>query len=65
MRKTMAAVTYGVAPVAERKAGNEKGIFTMLFEAIANAQMQRAERELARYRYLIADRKENEPLIVP
>ena len=57
----MAAVTFGVAPIAEPKTGQEKGVFTLLFEAIANSQMQRAERELARYHYLIADRKEDEP----
>jgi len=57
----MVAVTYGVAPIAEREAGKEKGVFTLLFEAIAKSQMQRAERELARYHYLIADRKEDEP----
>jgi len=57
----MVAVTYGVAPTAEREVRKEKGVFTLLFEAIAQSQMKRAERELARYRYLIADRNDNEP----
>ncbi len=52
----MVAVTYGVAaPTADSKsAGKSRGLFTMLFEAIANSQMQRAERELARYQNLVA-----------
>jgi hypothetical protein len=59
----MVAVTYGVAPTADSKsAGKQKGLFTMLFEAIADSQMKRAERELARYRYLMTrEGYEDEP----
>ncbi len=60
----MVAVTYGVAaPAADSKSvGKSKGLFTLLLEAIANSQMQRAERELARYRILVADQAdEDEP----
>lgn len=59
----MVAVTYGVAPPADSKsAGKSKGLFTMLFEAIADSQMKRAERELARYHYLRARKTvEDEP----
>ncbi len=60
----MVAVTYGVAaPAADSKStGKSKGLFTMLFEAIATSQMQRAERELARYHNLVADKPdEDEP----
>lgn len=52
----MVAVTYGVAASAvvdSKRAVKEKGLFTMLFEAIAAAQMKKAEREIARYRYLL------------
>ena len=51
----MVAVTYGVAPAAESNSPSKrKSFFKVLFDAIADAQMKRAERELARYRYLIA-----------
>ena len=57
----MVAVTYGVAPTADSKsAGQEKGVFTMLFEAIAASQMKRAEREIAQYKNLLAH-AEDEP----
>jgi hypothetical protein len=57
----MVAVTYGVAPTADSKsAGESKGVFTMIFDAIAASQMKRAEREMARYKDLIAH-AENEP----
>ena len=57
----MVAVTYGVAPTADSKsAGQEKGLFTMMFEAIAASQMKRAEREIAQYKYLVAH-NESEP----
>ena len=57
----MVAVTYGVAPTADSKsAGKEKGVFTMLFEAIAASQMKKAELEVARYRHLLAGH-EDEP----
>ena len=50
----MVAVTYGVAPKADSKrVDKEKGVFTMMFEAIAAAQMKKAEREIASYRYLL------------
>ena len=60
----MVAVTYGVAAhtADSKSAGKARGLFTMLFEAIANSQMQRAERELARYHNLVArTRDEDEP----
>ena len=58
----MVAVTYGVAPTADSKsAGQEKGVFTMMIEAIAASQMKKAEREIARYRYLLP-RAGDEPL---
>jgi len=59
----MVAVTYGVAPTADSKSADKgKGVFTMMFEAIAEAQMKRAERELARYHYLRANSAvEDEP----
>ena len=57
----MAAITYGVAPTAESKsAGKGKSFFKMLFDAIADAQMKRAERELARYHYLVARNDERD-----
>jgi hypothetical protein len=50
----MVAVTYGVAPTADSKsAGKSKGVFTMMFEAIAASQMKKAEREIAQYRHLL------------
>jgi len=55
----MVAVTYGVAPTADK--AEHKGVFTMMLEAIEAAQMKRAEREIARYSYLMADRTEDEP----
>lgn len=58
----MVAVTYGVAPAADSKSVvKDKGLFAMLFEAIADSQMQRAEREIARYKDLIATYHEDEP----
>jgi hypothetical protein len=62
-RTIMVAVTYGVTRTADSKsAGKSKGLFTMLFEAIANSQMKRAERELARYHFLLARKSdEDEP----
>jgi len=58
----MVAVTYGVAtPAADSKSAGKKGLFTMLFEAIAASQMKKAEREIARYRYLLP-RAGDEPL---
>ena len=52
----MVAITYGVATPAvadSKSAGESKGVFTMMFEAIAESQMKRAEREIAQYRYLL------------
>lgn len=58
----MVAVTYGVAPTADSKSvGKRKGLFAMMFEAIAASRMKQAEREIARYRYLLA-RDDNEEL---
>jgi hypothetical protein len=51
----MVAVTYGVASAADSKSvAKSKGLFTMLFEAIAASQMKKAEAEVARYRHLLA-----------
>ena len=51
----MVAVTYGVAPTTDSKrVDKEKGVFTLMFEAMAASQMLRAEREMARYRELMA-----------
>ncbi len=55
----MVAVTYGVARVAApavagAKTGKtSKGFFARVFDAIADSQMKRAEREIARYRHLL------------
>jgi hypothetical protein len=54
----MVAVTYGsarVAPaLAETKADTKsQGFFARILTAIAQAQMSRAERDLARYRHLL------------
>ncbi len=60
----MVAITYGVATPAaadSKSAGKSKGLFTMIFEAIAASQMKKAEREIARYRYLLP-RDGDEPL---
>ena len=66
----MVAVTYGVAAsaVADSKsadkskgAGKSKGVFTMIFEAIAASQMKKAEVEVARVRHLLA-RDDNDEL---
>ena len=60
----MVAITYGVATPAvadSKSAGKEKGVFTMMFEAIAESQMKKAEAEVARFRYLLA-RDNNEEL---
>jgi hypothetical protein len=59
----MVAVPYGVAGPAiadATSATKSKGFFTIVFEAIAESQMKRAERELARYRHLLPD-SEDEP----
>ncbi len=52
----MVAVPYGVAPAVDREpsTSKRKGVFTIMFEAIADAQMKRAERELARWHSLRA-----------
>jgi hypothetical protein len=52
----MVAVTYGTARVAapavvEVKTG--KGFFARFLAAIERSQLQRAERDLARYRHLL------------
>jgi hypothetical protein len=64
-RQTMVAVTYGSARGATSKAKSGKtgattgkkgkGIFARVFDAIAESQMKRAERELALYRHLLPD----------
>ena len=57
----MVAVTYGVAPTADSKsAGQEKGVFTLMFEAIAASRMKQAERQIAHFRDLVAH-DEDEP----
>ena len=60
----MVAITYGVATPAvadSKSAGEEKGVFTMMFEAIAESQMKKAQAEVARYRHLLP-REGDEPL---
>ncbi len=55
----MVAVTYGTArvaaPAAAEAAVNKpsKGFFARLFDAIEKSQLRRAERDLARYHYLL------------
>ena len=55
----MVAVTYGGARVADHAAAEtkpgktRKNIFVRVFDAIADSQTKRAERELARYRHLL------------
>jgi hypothetical protein len=54
----MVAVTYGSARVApavvDTRTGKKgKGIFARVFDAIAESQLKRAERELARYRHML------------
>lgn len=55
----MVAVTFGGARVAapaavDTKPGKKhKGFFARAFDAIADSQMKRAERELALYRHLL------------
>jgi len=57
----MVAVTYGVYPTADSKSvDKEKGVFTLMFDAIAASQMLRAEREMERYRDLMA--RADEPI---
>jgi hypothetical protein len=55
----MVATTYGgagVADVARPKAVKKgKGFFARLFDAVAETQMKRAERELALHRHLLPD----------
>ena len=55
----MVAATYGgvrVADVAGTKTAKKgKGFFARLFDAIADAQMKRAEREIALHRHLLPD----------
>lgn len=61
----MVAVTYGVASSVDSKSTKErKSIFKALYDAIVDAQMKRAERELARYHYLRADLyKDDKPFV--
>lgn len=40
-------------PTADSKSAGKKGVFTMIFEAIAASQMKKAEREIAQYRHLL------------
>ena len=56
----MVAVTYGVAPTADSKSAGKKGVFTMIFEAIAASRMKQAERQIAHFRDLVAH-AEDEP----
>jgi hypothetical protein len=55
----MVAVTYGVAraavpAVAAKPGAKRKSFFIRAFDAIAAAQMRRAEREIASHRHLLA-----------
>jgi hypothetical protein len=52
----MVTVTYGIAGTAvagTKSTRKSKGFFTIVLEAIAESQMKRAKRELARYRHLL------------
>lgn len=52
----MVAVTYGAARVAvpaDKTAGKGLGFFARFLAAFERAQMQRAERDLMRYRHLL------------
>jgi hypothetical protein len=55
----MVAVTFGGARVAtpavagSKPAKKGKGFFVRVFDAIADSQMKRAEREMAMYRHLL------------
>ena len=53
----MVAVTFGgaraAAPADTKTAAKGKGFFARFFDAIADAQMKRAERELALHRHLL------------
>jgi len=58
----MVALTYGVArfarlaglkPKTGKNGTNGKDFFTRLLEAIAETQMQRAQRGMARYQHLL------------
>jgi hypothetical protein len=55
----MVAVTYGTrrvaAPSAAKKAPANKGFFQRLLDAIEASQFKRAERDIARYRYLLPE----------
>jgi len=55
----MVATTFGgarVADVARPKAVKTgKGFFSRLFDAVADTQMKRAEREIALHRHLLPD----------
>jgi hypothetical protein len=60
----MVAVTYGVAraaiPAVEAKTpAMRKSFFVRIFDAIAAAQMWRAEREIAAHRHLLAHNPES------
>jgi hypothetical protein len=67
----MVATTYngaGIAVPADTTGTKSKGFWTRAYNAIAESQMQRAERELARYAYLLPRdfaltqlRREDEP----
>ena len=53
----MVAVTYGAATpaAADMVLGKKnKGFFTIVFDAIADSQMQRAKREIAMHAHLLA-----------
>ena len=54
----MVAVTFGgahgaTAAVDTKTGEKRKGFFVRMFDAIAESQMKRAERELATYRHLL------------
>ena len=55
----MVAVTYGTRRVAASSAPEQaptnKGFFQRLLDAIEASQFKRAERDIARYRYLLPD----------
>jgi hypothetical protein len=53
----MAATTYGAA-LPTRRAAKRKGLFARFYQALQEARMREARREIARYRHLMPDELE-------
>jgi hypothetical protein len=53
----MAAITYGAATPA-MPAARRKGVFARFYQALQEARMREAQREIARYRHLMPDELE-------